>query len=79
MLELITNRESADTAIVTEPSGIGKTYISKLVTKRFREELLNIETTYAGYWRNYTRVLHSLSGSQRSRRGHRHPPVVEII
>jgi hypothetical protein len=29
--------------------------VLKFVTERFREGFLNIETTYAGYWRNYIR------------------------
>jgi len=55
VLEPITNGEPADTAIVTGPSGAGKTCISKFVTERLREEVLDIETTYVNCWRNYTR------------------------
>ncbi|MDS0283918.1 Cdc6/Cdc18 family protein [Haloarcula onubensis] len=55
VLEPITNQEPADTAIVTGPSGAGKTCISKFVTERLREEVLDIETTYVNCWRNYTR------------------------
>ncbi|MXV61880.1 AAA family ATPase [Natronorubrum sp. JWXQ-INN-674] len=55
VLEPITNGEPADTAIVTGPSGIGKTCISKFVTERLREEVLEVEATYVNCWRNYTR------------------------
>jgi Cdc6-like AAA superfamily ATPase len=55
VLEPITNDEPADTAIVTGPSGTGKTCISKLVTERLREEVLDVEAIYVNCWRNYTR------------------------
>ena len=55
VLEPITNGEPADTAIVTGPSGVGKTCVSKFVTERLREEVLNVEATYVNCWRNYTR------------------------
>ena len=55
VLEPITSGEPADTAIVTGPSGAGKTCISKFVTERLREEVLDVETTYVNCWRNYTR------------------------
>jgi len=55
VLEPITNGEPADTAIVTGPSGAGKTCISQFVTERLREEILDVETTYVNCWRNYTR------------------------
>jgi orc1/cdc6 family replication initiation protein len=55
VLEPITNGEPADTAIVTGPSGAGKTCISKFVTERLREEVLDVEATYVNCWRNYTR------------------------
>jgi orc1/cdc6 family replication initiation protein len=55
VLEPITNGDPADTAIVTGPSGTGKTCISKFVTERLREEVLDVEATYVNCWRNYTR------------------------
>jgi len=55
VLKPITNGEPADTAIVTGPSGTGKTCISKFVTERLREEVLDVEATYVNCWRNYTR------------------------
>jgi orc1/cdc6 family replication initiation protein len=55
VLEPITNGEPADTAIVTGPSGAGKTCIAKFVTERLREEVLDVSATYVNCWRNYTR------------------------
>jgi Cdc6-like AAA superfamily ATPase len=55
VLTPITEGEPADTAIITGPSGAGKTCISKFVTEQLREEVLDIETTYVNCWRNYTR------------------------
>ena len=55
VLEPITNGEPADTAIVTGPSGVGKSCVSKFVTERLREEVLDVEATYVNCWRNYTR------------------------
>jgi len=55
VLEPLTNGDPAETAIVTGPSGAGKTCVSKFVTERLREEVLDIEATYVNCWRNYTR------------------------
>jgi len=55
VLEPITNGDPANTAIVTGPSGTGKTCISQFVTERLREEVIDVEGTYVNCWRNYTR------------------------
>ena len=55
VLQPITNGEPADTAIVTGPSGAGKTCITQYVTERLREEVLDVHATYVNCWRNYTR------------------------
>ena len=55
VLRPLTDDDPADTAIVTGPSGAGKTCLSKFVTERLREEALNVEATYINCWRNYTR------------------------
>jgi orc1/cdc6 family replication initiation protein len=55
VLEPIANGDPADTAIVTGPSGTGKTCLSQFVTERLREEVLDVEVTYINCWRNYTR------------------------
>ncbi|WP_311173962.1 Cdc6/Cdc18 family protein [Halobellus ordinarius] len=69
VLEPITNGEPADTAVVTGPSGAGKTCIAKFVIERLREEVLDVEATYVNCWRNYTRfrtlytILDDLGGT----------------
>ena len=55
VLQPITDDEPAETAIVTGPSGVGKTCVSKFVTEQLREEALDVETVYVNCWRNYTR------------------------
>ena len=55
VLQPIANGEPADTAIVTGPSGAGKTCITQYVTERLREEVLDVQATYVNCWRNYTR------------------------
>jgi Cdc6-like AAA superfamily ATPase len=55
VLEPVTNGDPADTAIVTGPSGAGKTCLSKFVAERLREEVLDVEVTYVNCWLNYTR------------------------
>ena len=55
VLKPITSGEPADTAVVTGPSGAGKTCVSKFVTERLREEALDVEATYVNCWRNHTR------------------------
>jgi orc1/cdc6 family replication initiation protein len=55
VLQPLTEGEPADTAIVTGPSGAGKTCVSRFVTERLREEALDVEASYVNCWRNYTR------------------------
>ena len=55
VLEPLTDGEPAETALVTGPSGVGKTCVSQFVTERLREERLDVEATYVNCWRNYTR------------------------
>jgi Cdc6-like AAA superfamily ATPase len=55
VLAPLTDGEPADTAVVTGPSGVGKTCLSRFVTERLREEMLDVEATYVNCWRNYTR------------------------
>jgi Cdc6-like AAA superfamily ATPase len=54
VLEPITNGAPAETPRVTVPSA-GKTCLSKFVTERLHEEVLDVEATYVNCWRNYTR------------------------
>jgi orc1/cdc6 family replication initiation protein len=55
VLDPITDDEPADTALVTGPSGAGKTCISRFVTERLREQVFDVEVTYVNCWQNYTR------------------------
>ncbi len=55
ILKPITSGEPAETAVVTGPSGTGKTCVSRFVTERLREEALDVEATYVNCWRNHTR------------------------
>lgn len=55
VLDPITNGEPAEAAIITGPSGTGKTCTAKFVTERLREEVLEVQTSYVNCWRNHTR------------------------
>ena len=55
VLQPVTDGDPADTAIVTGPSGVGKTCLSKYVAEQLREAVLDVEATYVNCWRNYTR------------------------
>jgi Cdc6-like AAA superfamily ATPase len=55
VLDPLTRGESADTAVVTGPSGAGKTCLTRFVAGKLREATLDVETVYVNCWRNYTR------------------------
>jgi orc1/cdc6 family replication initiation protein len=55
VLEPLTDDDPAQTALVTGPSGAGKTCLSQFVTERLRKEALDVRMTYVNCWRNYTR------------------------
>lgn len=55
VLQPIANGEPADAAIVTGPSGAGKTCTSQFVIERLREEILDVEAIYVNFWLNYPR------------------------
>jgi len=55
VLAPLTDGQPAETAVVTGPSGAGKTCLSKFVAERLREEVLDVEATYVNCWRNYSR------------------------
>jgi ORC complex protein Cdc6/Orc1 len=55
VLAPVTEGDPAETAVVTGPSGVGKTCITRFVTEQLREEVLEVEVTYVNCWRNYTR------------------------
>lgn len=54
VLEPVTRGEPAETALLTGPSGTGKTCIAKFTTERLREERLDVETLYVNCWQNYS-------------------------
>ncbi|MFC7157618.1 Cdc6/Cdc18 family protein [Halomarina halobia] len=47
--------EPAETALLTGPSGVGKTCIAQYTVSRLRERVLDIETQYVNCWQNYSR------------------------
>ncbi|WP_248516349.1 Cdc6/Cdc18 family protein [Salinarchaeum laminariae] len=69
VLDPVTRGEPAETALLTGPSGVGKTCIAKFTTDRLREERLDIETLYVNCWQNYSayrtlyRILEGLGGN----------------
>jgi orc1/cdc6 family replication initiation protein len=55
VLEPISDGEDARPALVTGPSGVGKTTITKFVVGRLKESLLDIESVHVNCWQSYTR------------------------
>ncbi|NHN43041.1 AAA family ATPase [Halorubellus sp. JP-L1] len=55
VLDPVTRGQTADTAVVTGPSGAGKTCLTRFVAGKLREATLDVETVYVNCWRNYTR------------------------
>jgi Cdc6-like AAA superfamily ATPase len=53
-LRPITAGERPETAILTGPSGAGKTCIAKFTVDRLREEVLDLRHQYVSCWRHYT-------------------------
>jgi Cdc6-like AAA superfamily ATPase len=55
VLKPLARGNPAETAVVTGPSGAGKTCIARFVTERLQETAPDVATTYVNCWRNYTR------------------------
>jgi Cdc6-like AAA superfamily ATPase len=55
VLEPVTRGEAADTAILTGPSGAGKTCIARYTVQQLREQHLDVEAQYVNCWQNYSR------------------------
>lgn len=49
------DRQAATTAILTGPSGAGKTCIARFVADRLREAVLDLDVVYCNCWANHTR------------------------
>jgi len=55
VLEPLTRGEPADTALITGPTGAGKTCIAKFTVDRLREENLDLESIYVNCWNDHSR------------------------
>lgn len=55
VLEPIADGEDARPALITGPSGVGKTTITKFVAGRLKENVLDIESVHVNCWQSYTR------------------------
>jgi Cdc6-like AAA superfamily ATPase len=55
VLEPVTRGEPADTAIITGPSGVGKTCIARYAVGQLREQHLDVRSQYVNCWQNYSR------------------------
>ena len=54
VLEPVSRGEPADPALLTGPSGAGKTCIARYTVDRLREQRLDVETLYVNCWQNYS-------------------------
>jgi Cdc6-like AAA superfamily ATPase len=55
LLEPVTRGEPADTAVLTGPSGAGKTCIARYTVGRLKEQHLDVRSQYVNCWQNYSR------------------------
>ncbi|WP_135666693.1 Cdc6/Cdc18 family protein [Halorhabdus rudnickae] len=55
VLEPVTEGNPADSALITGPSGAGKTTITKFTAGRLRENVLDVEYVHVNCWQSYTR------------------------
>jgi len=55
VLEPLTRGEPADTALITGPTGSGKTCIAKFTVNELRQENLDVESVYVNCWEDHTR------------------------
>ena len=62
VLAPITDGRSADTALITGPTGTGKTCIAQFTVGRLRRTHLDVDYQYINCWQNYSRfrVLYSI-------------------
>jgi len=55
VLEPVTDGQPAEPALITGPSGVGKTTITKFVVDRLRENVLDVESVHVNCWQSYSR------------------------
>ena len=55
VLEPVTDGYPAEPALITGPSGAGKTTITKFVVGRLRESFLDVESVHVNCWQSYSR------------------------
>jgi orc1/cdc6 family replication initiation protein len=55
VLEPLTRGEPADTALITGPTGSGKTCIAKFTVNELRQENLDVESVYVNCWEDHIR------------------------
>jgi len=55
VLEPVTDSDPAEPALITGPSGAGKTTITKFVVSRLRESVLDVESVHVNCWQSYSR------------------------
>jgi orc1/cdc6 family replication initiation protein len=55
VLDPLTRGEPTEPVLVSGPSGVGKTTITKFVVSRLREEVLDVETVHLNCWQAYSR------------------------
>lgn len=55
VLEPVTRGEPASPAIITGPSGAGKTCVARYTVEQLREQHLDVASQYVNCWQNYSR------------------------
>ena len=55
VLEPLARGEPADTALLTGPTGSGKTCTAKFTVNELRQENLDVESVYVNCWEDHTR------------------------
>lgn len=74
VLEPISHGESADSALLTGPSGVGKTCLARFVTDQLQQETLDVTVQYVNCWQAYSQfrtVYHILDGLGKTLNIHR--------
>lgn len=53
-LDPVIDGEAADPVLITGPSGVGKTTITKFVVDHLHESVLDAESVHVNYWQSYS-------------------------